>query len=108
MLATACRSRLGTHTLQALEAVVAQQQGEPASGGKGGEGGKRLQLHGEAAELLEQASVAAGGLHAPLLTYHTPAGRGGARGTAGSMAGRGRSPGIIWTYGGATYCTVRG
>ena len=55
VLAMACRSRLGTHTLQALEAVVAQQQGEPASGGKGGEGGKRLQLHGEAAELLEQA-----------------------------------------------------
>ena len=53
---------------QALEAVVAQQQGGASSGGKGGKGGKLLHLHGEAAELIEQASVAAAGLRAPLLT----------------------------------------
>ena len=59
--------------LQALEAVVAQQQGGPSS--SGGKGGKLLHLHGEAAELVEQASVAAAGLRAPLLTYTTAGGR---------------------------------
>ena len=58
---------------QALEAVVAQQQQGGAS--SGGKGGKLLHLHGEAAELIEQASVAAAGLKAPLLTMaHTRAG----------------------------------
>jgi hypothetical protein len=72
---------------QALEAVVAQQQqGDPTSGGKGGKGGKLLHLHGEAAELIEQASVAASGLHAPLLTYSTACGRSCARSMVGSSS----------------------
>ena len=67
--------------LQALEAVVAQQQGGPSSSSSssGSKGGKLLHLHGEAAELVEQASVAAAGLHAPLLTYTTAGGRSCAR-----------------------------